>query len=296
MTCYAPLTGWKKRGGGITWSRSEAFVDLPDMVVPCGQCVGCRLERSRQWSVRLMHEAAMHEDNCFLTLTYDDEHVPSDGSLRKSDFQKFMKRIRMAYGAGISYFHCGEYGDLNWRPHYHAILFGLDFRDRSGFCRGKAGFASYTSPTLSSFWTMGIATVGDCSQASAAYVARYCLKKVNGVKAEDHYKRITPDGEVYWLEPEYATMSKRPAIGKRWFDKYGAEVVAYDGVVTAGMLGRPPRYYDKLRDAQDHAELFGSKIDRMCQALKHKADQTPERLRDREEVKKAAITSLKRDL
>lgn len=296
VTCYAPLTGFHKRGGGITWSRPEAFIDLPDMVVPCGQCIGCKLERSRQWAVRIMHEAAMHEDNCFLTLTYDDEHLPADGSLRKADFQNFMKKVRKVHGTGVSYFHCGEYGDLTWRPHYHAILFGVDFRDRVGFCRGRAGFSSYTSESLQAFWEHGLATVGDCATASAAYVARYCLKKVTGDRAADHYQRITPDGEVYWLEPEYATMSKRPAIGKRWFDKYGAEVVAYDGVVTAGMLGRPPRYYDKLRDAIDHQELFGSKLERLCAAAKHKEDQTPARLKDRETVKLAAISTLKRDL
>lgn len=296
MTCYSPLSGWRARNGGITWNRSEAYTDLPDMVVPCGQCIGCKLERSRQWSVRIMHEAQMHEDNCFLTLTYDDEHLPPDGSLRKSDFQKFIAKVRRKYGEGISYFHCGEYGDQTWRPHYHAILFGLDFRDRVGFCSGRAGFTSYTSEALSALWEHGLATVGDCSHKSAAYVARYCLKKVNGDKAADHYMRVTPDGEVYWLEPEYATMSKRPAIGKRWFEKYGAEVVAYDGVVTSGMLGRSPRYYDKLRDELDHSELFGSKVDRMCKALKHKEDQTPERLKDRELVKKAAISTLKRDL
>lgn len=296
MTCYNPLSGWKSRSGGITWNRTEAFTDLPDMVVPCGQCIGCRLERSRQWSVRIMHEAAMHEDNCFLTLTYDDDHLPPDGSLRKSDFQKFIAKLRRDLAFYISYFHCGEYGDLNWRPHYHAILFGIDFRDRVAFCRGEAGFASYTSATLSKYWEHGISTVGDVSSKSAAYVARYCLKKVNGDKAVDYYKRVDEAGNVYWLEPEYATMSKKEGIGKRWFEKYGAEVIAYDGVVTAGMLGRPPRYYDKLRDRINHAELFGSKIDRMCKALKHKEDQTPERLKDRELVKKAAISNLKRDL
>ena len=294
MTCYYPLEGFKKPGGGITWSPPSGYVDVK-VVVPCGQCVGCRLERSRQWAVRIMHEAQLHEDNCFVTSTYDDEHLPADGSLNRRHFQLFMKRLRKRF-RGVSYFHCGEYGDENGRPHYHAILMGCDFRDRVLWCTGPSGDPSYTSESLSVLWPYGLATVGDCSQKSAAYCARYCLKKVNGDLAVEHYKRFDANGVAYWLEPEYATMSTRPAIGKRWFEKFGSDVTGLDGVVVDGRVQRPPRYYDILRRRQDEMRMRRVKRKRVLRAMAHAKDQMPERLRDREVVKLAQLGVLKRSV
>lgn len=293
MPCYYPVKGFRAVAGGISWTPSVSYVDQ-EVQVPCGQCIGCRLERARQWSVRLMHEASLHQDNCFVTLTYDDEHLPDKGCLRIRDFQLFMKRLRKRASTRISFFHCGEYGELNGRPHYHAILFGVDWPDRVKYGRNERGDMLFSSKLLDSIWQNGFAWSGSVTRESCGYVARYCLKKVTGDRADEHYKRVDPEtGEIYWLPPEYASMSLRPAIGKGWFDKFAGDVVAYDGVVNAGVMQRPPRYYDKLRGRE---VMKSVKRERVYKALEHAADQTPDRLRVREEVKRAALRSLKRNL
>lgn len=306
MPCYAPLKGYKGVNGGISWTPSAAYVDVP-MAVPCGQCVGCRLERSRQWGVRMMHEAQMHSDNCFLTLTYDDEHLPWRASLQKRDFVLFMKKLRewrkrrceckdwdeesrkLCAKHLVSFFHCGEYGEINWRPHYHAMLFGHDFRDRKLYTRNHQEQGIYTSESLSALWGLGLATVGNCSFESASYIARYVVKKVIGQKAEDHYRRVDPKtGEIYELVPEYATMSLKPAIGKRWFEEFGGDVVKYDGVVVAGQLTRPPRYYDSLRQEEELAKV---KRKRVFKSLENYANNTDARLKVREEVRLSRLAT-----
>lgn len=93
MACYAPLSAWKKPGGGITFKQSEA-TGLRPIKLPCGQCLGCRLDYSREWAVRCTHEALLHQENSFITLTYDDEHLPWDRGLRKKHWQDFAKRLR----------------------------------------------------------------------------------------------------------------------------------------------------------------------------------------------------------
>lgn len=302
MPCFRPIEGFPRPGGGITWSPPQGYVDVPKMKVPCGQCIGCRLERGRQWTVRLMHEAQLHRDKCFITLTYDDAHLPKGGTLVKSHFQEFIQKVRDHYRGEkkISYFMCGEYGELNWRPHYHAIIFGHDFSERiqlrnhSNWANAaplrKASGKAYQSLELERFWTHGLNTVGAVTAQSAGYVARYCLKKVTGVRADEHYKRIDPDtGEVMWLLPEYAHMSTRPAIGKAWFDRFGADVVAYDGVFSKGDRLAPPRYYDKLRKRANAPQLRKAKLKRRLKAFDRAADSTAERLQVRQEVAAARL-------
>lgn len=300
MPCYHPLKGFKKIGGGISWSPRDSYVDVP-MEVPCGQCLGCRLERSRQWAVRIMHECQMHESNSFVTLTYDDEHLPYRGVLCKSDHQKFMKRLRKFYGSErISYFHAGEYGEENWRPHYHDILFGVDFPDRMYWQDNGRGERLYTSPTLSRLWGLGLCVFGEVTFDSAAYCARYCVKKVNGDDAEWYYKRFDPiTGEFYQIPPEYATMSLKTladgtgGIGAGWLAKFGAGVDASDSVVMRGREMLPPRYYDKKRDADTVA---AAKRKRMFGMYRNRENCTPARLAIRERVKKAQMQFLGRKL
>ena len=136
MPCYNPLKGYRSRTLNASGKRSivfnlrEGYVDQP-IEVPCGQCIGCRLERSRQWAVRCVHEASLYKNNCFVTLTYSDDKLPSDGSLHFDHFQKFMKRLRRFYDdSRIRFFHCGEYGEQYSRPHYHCCLFNFDFVDK----------------------------------------------------------------------------------------------------------------------------------------------------------------------
>lgn len=294
MPCFHPLKGFKGLNGGISWSPSQSFVDLK-MQVPCGQCIGCRLERSRQWAVRMMHEAKLHPDNCFLTLTYSPEHLPEDWSLNKRHFQLFMKRLRKKVSPKrISFFHCGEYGDKNGRPHYHAIVFNHNFDDRKVWSKNGRGDVVYTSEVLNELWALGECFIGNVSFESAAYVARYCLKKVVGTKAAEYYRRCNPvTGELYDLVPEYATMSLNPAIGKAWFDRFGNDVRAYDGVVVAGVLTRAPRYYDKLRGKSSMRKV---KRKRLFKTLEHFADNTDVRLLDREKVAISRISIKRRDV
>lgn len=145
------------------------------MTVSCGQCIGCRLERSRQWAVRCMHEKQMHDDACFITLTYDDDNLPFGETLVLSDWQKFMKRLVKKNGP-IRFYHCGEYGDDTNRPHYHAILFGYRPDDPELFST-SGETKLYASPSLRNTWGMGHCTFGDATFETAAYVARYITKK-----------------------------------------------------------------------------------------------------------------------
>jgi len=214
-----------------------------NLSLPCGRCMGCRLERSRQWAVRCVHESKCFDDNCFVTLTYSPEHVPPDGSLLRKHVQDFIKRLRAKFSdRKIRYFYCGEYGDKLGRPHYHLCLFNLDFPDRVKLYKVN-DFWYYRSAILESLWTFGNSMVCDFSFDTAAYVARYCTKKINGDLAPDHY-----NGRV----PEFAGMSLKPGIGASWFDKYAkTDLFPHDNVVSRGAESKPPRYYDILRERID---------------------------------------------
>lgn len=280
----------------MVFDRKSGFEDMR-IDLPCGQCIGCRLERSRQWAVRCMHEAQMHEDNAFLTLTYSDGWLPPGGTLVKKDFQDFMKRYRDYLSPRrISFYHCGEYGEQTFRPHYHALIFGHDFKDKKVYSKERDDYI-YTSETLDSLWKMGECKIGAVTFESAAYVARYVMKKVTGEQAKNHYFGVDKDtGECYDLLPEYATMSRNPAIGKRWLEKYQDDVYPRDEVIVRGHITRPPRYYDTQYEKSQGTILGRIKGSRKASAAAHADDQTIARLRTREKVKKAQISQLKRTL
>lgn len=298
MPCYSPLKGFKsKETGGIVFKRS---LDAgPDMEVACGQCLGCRLDRTRHWAARIVHEASEHEENCFITLTYDDEHLPYRGSLHKEHFQKFVKRLRKHFeGRRIRYYHCGEYGEELNRPHYHACFFNLGFPDKQLFQEREGNFL-FVSQTLNKLWPYGFATIGEVTFESAAYVARYCLKKVTGVNSQEHYSRIDLDtGELYTLEPEYVTMSRRPGIGKSWYEKYKSDVFPSDEVPVPGkgVFKKPPRYYQELYRADDPLAFEALQKIRLKFKQAHSHEYSPQRLMDKYKVKKAATSLLKRGL
>ena len=212
-------------------SLSEDYFGLP-----CGKCIGCRLERSRQWAMRLMHESELHDYNCFLTLTYDDVHLPENGSLNKKHFQDFMKRLRFKYSdIPIRFYHCGEYGEQLGRPHYHALLFGFDFPDKEYSFTSPSGEDQYVSEILNKVWEKGNCTIGDVTFESAAYVARYCTKLITGDAAEAHYQG---------KQREYATMSRRPGIARGWYDQFKKDAYPSDFLIVRGAKCKPPRYYD----------------------------------------------------
>lgn len=298
MSCFKPLKGYVSRTRSekgkrpVVFNPRLGFYDQP-MDVPCGQCIGCRLERSRQWAIRLVHEKQMHDQSCFLTLTYAPEKIPPNGTLCPKDFQDFMKRLRRWLGhKKIKYYHCGEYGDETFRPHYHAILFGYDFSDKEKLFETKRGDTVYTSDKLEERWGHGLCTLGEVTFESAAYVARYVTKKITGKNAASHYGEIInkDTGEVTPRRiPEYTTMSN--SLGKSWFDKYTTDVFPYDEVVVRGKKMKPPKYYTALYEALEPDKHFLVKAKRKMAAKKPEviADNIDPRLRVKEQVQQKKL-------
>lgn len=280
MACYHPIPGWlaKERGESgkrrIVFSADEGYRDRPAQV-PCGSCIGCQLDKASSWAMRCAHEASLYSDNSFVTLTYAE--APAGGSLRPVDFTLFMKRLRKAHGK-IRFFQVGEYGSELARPHHHALLFGHWFKDARRF-EAAGGRKLWRSAELERLWPHGFSSIGEVNMQSAQYVARYCMKKVRGPAAEAHYR-----GRV----PEYATMSRRPGIGRAWLEKYLEQVLRDDYIVVDGVKLRPTRYYDNMLEKSD-PELFAQrKLVRKVAGLVD-PDNTGRRLVVRERVKQSAI-------
>lgn len=214
--------------------------------------------------MRIQNEASLFENNCFITLTYNDEHIPLNGGLNKRDFQLFMKRLRKAATAKrpnsistdnadgtIRYFHCGEYGENTGRPHYHACLFGIAFTDLVAI-QSSRQHTLYQSQTLDDIWKKGHTTVGALTFESAAYTARYVVKKLTGKQADEYESIDAHTGEMETIEPPYATMSRRPGgIGKAWYDKYKTDAYPSDTMVMRGKEMKPPKYYDRILEQED---------------------------------------------
>lgn len=295
MPCFHPIDAYKsatvgasgKRG--IVFNKAEGFVDLP-LQVPCGQCIGCRIDRVTQWSTRLIHEAQLHEQKSFITLTYDDENFPPGGTLVKRDLQLFLKRLRFEHGGKLRYYACGEYGENYGRPHYHLILYGCDFSDRKKHS-GKDQSILYTSEILSRIWGKGFAVIGSVTSDSCGYVASYVIPRVTGKAAEKHYERVDSEtGEIYSILPEFATMSRRPGIASGWYEKFNSDVHSPGQMKSAVVKGREikvPQFYDKQLEKKSADELKQLKLKRKRFAYLHKANNTPERLQVREECAKA---------
>jgi hypothetical protein len=266
MPCYHPIDGFMTLSDGFVMSRRHPQITNP-MTISCGQCIGCRLERSRQWAIRCVHEQQMHEESCFITLTYNDENLPYGNSLNRPDFQKFMKRL-IKKTHPIRLFYCGEYGDETLRPHYHAILFG--FRPTDGIIYKTDGeITSYTSKLLTQTWGLGFATFGEATFESASYCASYTRKKINGPKAAEHYSSTDPEtGEIIQRVPEFGGQSRRPGIGTPWLNLYGADAYAKDQLILRNMPMRPPRAYDKLFENTDPLAWQTIKLARAAAAAK----------------------------
>lgn len=187
----------------------------------------------------------------------------------------------------------GEYGPQNERPHFHACIFGYEWPDKIHFKQTPSGEQIYTSAELESLWPWGFSSVGNLTFESAAYIARYCVQKVNGDLADEHYKRYDHLGE-YHLPPEYSKMSLKPGIGYNWLKKYQSDVYTYDYVIVNGHETRPPKYYDKVFEKYEPLKLEEFKHERIKQAQERYLDNTDQRLLDKEQVAKAKTESLKR--
>lgn len=298
MACYHPISAYQCADGSIVFQERKRFDTVKSLSLPCGQCIGCRLERSRQWAMRCMHEAQLHQHNCFITLTYDDTHLPSDKSLDYRDFQLFVKRLRKKFGnSKIRFYMAGEYGENFGRPHFHACVFGHDFHDKKLWKRTPSGSLIYRSPDLEALWPFGYSSIGDVNFESAAYVARYIMKKITGKGASEHYTELDEEtGEITKRKPEFNKMSLKPGIGYEWYKKYRSDVYPHDYVVIRGQKVKPPKFYDK-KYKSDYPYEFDELIYKREKSAKlNFADNTPERLAVKEQVTQAKLQKLKRNL
>jgi len=308
MACTSPISGYRS-------AKPNQYGNYPVIVtgkeygpwtvyVPCGMCISCRLAKARDWSIRCNHEAQLHEENSFLTLTYSDEELPKNGGLYKPHFQKFMKRLRKKTGEKIRYFMCGEYGSKTGRAHYHALLFGYDFPDKTFLKESYSGERLYTSENLDQIWTHGHCYLGSVTSQSAGYVARYSLKKVmgkfkNNIDEETGlkpYERIDENGEPHEIIPEYVTPSLKPGIGANWFEKFYKDIFPSDEIPTIDGKTYPvPEYYLTLLERKDPEMHRAVKAARL-ENSKENPNHHPDRLKARAYRLDKSTKSLKRSL
>lgn len=284
MSCFYPLKIKTPTGEIVT--------------VPCGRCYGCRLDTAKEWALRCVHESQMHEENCFLTLTYRDNCLPSPPSISKEEIQNFMKKLRRKLEPkAVRFFACGEYGEELGRPHYHVLLFGHDFEDkifvslsdpkkRNRFSKGES-YKIYYSPSLEKIWKKGYNTVGEVNMQTAGYVARYVRKKITGDPATNHYKG---------LSPEFALMSRGTkdggGIGYSWFMKYWTDCFPKDYVTYQGKKYKIPKYYDGLL-RRFNREMFEEVKAKRKEAIR---EEDCVRLRQKEKYLRNVTKDLKRKL
>lgn len=291
MPCFHPLAAYYD-GETLKLSRSDLDGLDGGIRVPCGKCLGCQKEKQRQWAVRMMHELQASDDvGSFLTLTYDDEHLPEDWHVDVEELKRFFKRARRR-GLSFRYFACGEYGDSSSRPHYHVAMFGEDFaRDRYSWSESGSQ-QLFRSPTLEALWPYGQALVGNLEWASCLYVAKYIQKKLDGDTTR--YDRVDKNGAVYQLKPEFAVMSRDPGIGHDWFVKYWRDVYPGDQVVVNGHPAKPPRYYDTLLERY-HPLVYDQVKAQRANTERDPHEQTRQRLHSRDRVRRRTTENRRRD-
>lgn len=290
MSCTAPLTAYKSqqlktdKGKALVFFKPEDSKGLPYEIIslPCGQCITCRLTKSQSWALRIMHEASLYKTNSFLTLTYRDASLPSGESLNMDHPREFMRTFRRDTPGQTSvhwhknrrpirYLQVGEYGDEFDRPHYHLCLFNFDPQDKVFIRKTKSGEKIYSSEYITRYWPHGDSYVGTLTHKSAAYVARYCLKKLTGPdEIKDHVKVDPETGECWFVEPPKISMSNRPGIGKAWFDKFKTDCFPSDYLIYDNRKYPVPKYYDRLLEQNVPTELETIKKLRRIKAEKNK--------------------------
>lgn len=276
MPCYTPRKAYLGPGGRPYFTEREG--DDRPIQLPCGSCIGCRGRRAEDWTVRCVHELEVPppgyaQVGSFVTLTYSDAHLPEDGGLQVRDLQLLWKRLRNE-GLKFRYFACGEYGETNFRPHYHAIVFGVDFNQ--------------SQAALQEAWGKGFVSVGKASYASAKYVAKYAVKSSGAARAW-----VNPRTGEFVRRP-FLTMSRKPGIGSAWFARYKGDVFPSDEVVLDGKTYRPPRFYDeRLSDSE-----FDSVKAKRLQVMSDYPflETTSLRLRVKEEVTTSRVSLIRRSL
>lgn len=278
MSCKHLVYGWRWKEAdpatgrkGIVKKNKHAkpgFLTEP-AVRPCGGCVDCRLDKSRQWAIRSMHEAKSHENNCVITLTYDNQNLPPNKSINPDHAVEFMKKLRaheqyireqeyMAWHPkyAIKTYGCAEYGEKYGRPHYHIILFNYSFKDAKPYGQ-IPGY--YTSDILDRIWKKGQCQIMDLTFDSAAYVARYVMKKMTGKMAEQYGEKL----------PEQSICLSQKGIGKEWYKKNKHKIYTNDIIHINGKQIKPVKYYDKQYEIEHTEKYQKIKETRKEQTKKH---------------------------
>lgn len=235
--------------------------------VGCGSCHSCRMRYSREWANRCVLESMCYDksNSYFVTLTYADEYLPHSDktglpTLKWSDHELFNKRLRRYFdyhfgSQGMRFYTAGEYGDLNGRPHYHQLLFNINIPDLEYLAINKFGDTLYTSKILTDLWGMGIVVIGALNWNTAAYTARYVMKKQKGINSLVY--------TINGIEKPDTRMSTRPGIAVPWFEQYGHDLYLQEAVDCDGfpifhdriilpsngdkaMSCKPPRIFDRI--------------------------------------------------
>lgn len=246
MPCYYPLAAWRSHTKnpetgkyGIQFTPPKHKVKEPEPInLPCGKCIGCLADQSMMWSVRAYHESTEHVKNCFLTLTYNDENLPPDHKISKEDLQKFFKRLRHKYK--FRYLACGEYGETTRRPHYHALIFGEDFKQFD--YQLTIDDKNYINTQVRDIWGQGNILINPMELGSIMYTCGYVHKKLG-------------DDDCFRLA------SRRPAIGKNWFEKYWPEL-SRDGycVIEGRKFNIPKRYIEWKEDEFEEVKKLRKEV------------------------------------
>lgn len=293
MGCYHPIRAFvniKNHSAEckkiIRFKPQRDLENWREITLPCGQCIGCRLEYSRQWALRIQKEATLYKDNYFLTITYDQEHLPWIDTINEETgelilgnplipkhFTKFMKDLREYWDyhykhQGIRFYGCGEYGEKHERPHYHICLmnFPIPEEELEFEKNNELGDALYKCQLIEDIWGKGLIRIGALTWQSAAYVARYILKKQKGECSEEIYRS---KGQI----PEFTRMSRKPGIGKGWYEENRDEIYKNDEVFVPRRGGgatklKPARYFDRIYDLEKPARMMRIKEARRAIAEK----------------------------
>lgn len=298
MVCLYPIQGFRARDGKIVFNRNMS-VSSRRVDISCGRCMGCRIQNSRQWALRCMHESKCWSLNSFVTLTYSNKHLPEHNSLDLDALQLFMKRLRKsAEPRTVRFFACGEYGDKYDRPHYHVLLFNWDFLDKKFEKYSKGSNEPlFSSKALSDLWPFGECWIGAVTFKSAAYCARYVMKKASGEGLLRYAPHVDPTtGEVFGpRRPPFAVMSRRPGIGAMWIEKFMSDAFPSDYLILDGAKVPVPRFYSDRYKKIDPASLERIKLLRAKKSRETAHDRTPDRLKVRGVILASKLKRLSRE-
>lgn len=326
MACYSPLKGYaigKTINGKTDYHITSYDTIMYDcdgnireyVEIPCGRCIGCRLQYSRMWADRCLAESTLHDDSYFVTLTYDDYNIPKSNydidketgevktscTLVKRDFQLFMKRLRKnyKYDNNLRFYMAGEYGSQTARPHYHAIIYGLKLDDLKLYKRTPLGFNLYNSEFVNECWQhKGHVVIAEVTWETCAYTARYIMKKQTGSKAEEVYER-------YNIIPPFTLMSRRPGIAKEFYEQNKERLIKFGEVDISTKKGgkkiKSVKYFNKFLEIEypDEYNIKSESTKKHLEVIKKKKlEQTSvsylEMLNNEKEVKEKRIERLKR--